>query len=109
MPPARVTRVLDRLAAWRGYLAGLRLDNGPELVSVALAEWAEEHRVALDFIQPGKPTQNSFIERFNRTYREEVILPRFCGHLGKRVTFAGEVIHEQIEKWASCVPSAALG
>lgn len=50
-----------------------RMYYGPELTSVALAGWAEEHGVDLDFIQPGKPTQNSYIERFNRTYREEVL------------------------------------
>ena len=73
-PPApRVIRVLDRIAAWRGYPQRLRMDNGPELVSVAMAEWAEDHDVHPDFIQPGKPTQNSYIERFNRTYREEVL------------------------------------
>ena len=49
------------------------MDNGPELTSVKLAEWAEEHGVDLEFIQPGKPMQNGFIERFNRTYREEVL------------------------------------
>jgi len=49
------------------------MDNGPELTSIRLAEWAEEHEIELDFIQPGKPTQNSFIERFNRSYREEVL------------------------------------
>jgi putative transposase len=49
------------------------MDNGPELTSVKLAEWAETHEVKLDFIQPGKPTQNSFVERFNRTYREELL------------------------------------
>lgn len=53
--------------------AKLHLDNGPELVSVALADWAERRGVALGFIQPGKPTQKSFIEHFNRTYREEVL------------------------------------
>jgi len=38
-----------------------------------MAQWAEEHGTGLDFIPPGKPTQNSYIERFNRTYREEVL------------------------------------
>lgn len=73
LPAARIIRVLDQVAAWRGYPARLRLDNGPEMISLALADWAEGHGVELDFIQPGKPTQNSFIERFNRTYREEVL------------------------------------
>jgi transposase InsO family protein len=52
---------------------------GPELTSVKLAEWAEEHGVELEFIQPGKPMQNGFIERFNRTYREEVLNMYFSG------------------------------
>ncbi len=49
------------------------MDNGLELVSLALAQWAEEHDVQLEFIKPGKPTQNAFIERFNRTYRTEIL------------------------------------
>lgn len=73
LPAQRVIRVLDRIAAWRGYPAKIRMDNGPELTSVLMADWAEAHGVKLEFIQPGKPTQNSFIERFNRTYREEVL------------------------------------
>jgi putative transposase len=73
LPAARVIRVLERVIAWRGYPAKLRMDNGPEFISSALAEWAEEHRIKLDFIEPGTPTQNSFVERFNRTYREEVL------------------------------------
>jgi putative transposase len=73
LPAARVIRVLERLAAWRGYPAKLRLDNGPEFVSVQLADWAERHGVRLEFIQPGKPMQNSYVERFNRTFREEVL------------------------------------
>lgn len=73
LPAQRVIRVLERISAERGYPIMLRLDNGPELISLALTQWAEEHKVRLAFIQPGKPTQNAFIERFNRTYRTEVL------------------------------------
>lgn len=73
LPAPRVIRVLERLVAWRGYPDKLRMDNGPEFISSALAEWAEEHDIELEFIQPGKPTQNSYVERFNRTYRDEIL------------------------------------
>jgi putative transposase len=69
----RTVRVLDRIVANRGYPRKMRMDNGPELVSLTLARWAEEHGVLLEFIKPGKPTQNAFIERFNRTYRTEIL------------------------------------
>lgn len=69
----RVVQALDRVALWRGYPQKLRVDNGPELTSVKLADWAEDHEVKLEFIKPGKPMQNGFIERFNRTYRTEVL------------------------------------
>ena len=69
----RVVRTLDRIAATRGYPLKLRLDNGPEFISLALAEWAAQHGVTLEFIKPGKPMQNGFIERFNRSYREAVL------------------------------------
>ena len=51
----------------------MRMDNGPEFVSAQLAGWAEQHGIDLECIQPGKPTQNSYVERFNRTFREEVL------------------------------------
>jgi putative transposase len=73
LPAARVVRVLDALAAWRGYPQRLRSDNGPEFISNKLDEWAEKNGVLLDFIELGKPAQNAYIERFNRTYREEVL------------------------------------
>lgn len=73
IPAQRVVRVLDRIAAHRGYPLKMRMDNGPELVSLTLAQCAEEHGVALEFIKLGMPTQNAFIERFNRTYRTEIL------------------------------------
>ena len=73
LPSLRVTRVLERIATWRGYPKKMRMDNGPEFISVTLASWAEEHKIELEFIQPGKPTQNSYVERFNRTYRDEIL------------------------------------
>lgn len=73
LPATRVIRVLERIAAWRGYPARLRLDNGPEFIATALAEWAEANGVELAFIEPGRPMQNGFIERFNGSYRRGVL------------------------------------
>ena len=73
LPAPRVIRVLERIIAWRGYPAKLRMDNGPEFISIALADWAEQHGIELEFIKPGTPTQNSYVERFNRTYRDEIL------------------------------------
>jgi len=73
LPALRVIRVLDQIADWHGSPARIRIDNGPEFISGILMSWAQDHGVVLDFIQPGKPAQNAYIERFNRTYREEVL------------------------------------
>lgn len=69
----QVVRTLDMVASWRGYPRELRIDNEPELISHLLASWAEGHQVTLAFIEPGKPAQNGYIERLNRTYREDVL------------------------------------
>ncbi len=69
LPAKRITRVLDRVGMERGYPRQLRMDNGPEFISLTMAEWAEDHAIHLEFIERGKPTQNSFIERFNGTFR----------------------------------------
>lgn len=73
LPSARVVRVLDQVAEERGYPRKLRSDNGPEFIARALEAWAEDNSVELAPIDPGKPTQNGYVERFNRTFREEVL------------------------------------
>ena len=73
LPSRRVLALLDELVALHGAPVALRMDNGPEFLALTVTMWAEAHGIALDFIQPGKPAQNAFIERFNQTYRTEVL------------------------------------
>ena len=69
----RVVRVLDQIKSWRGVPEAIRCDNGPELLSEAFQTWCTDNGVAIWYIQPGKPNQNAYIERFNRTFRGEVL------------------------------------
>ena len=73
LPAERVIRVLEQVVAWRGRPQAIRLDNGPELIAERFMSWCAERGIELRYIQPGKPDQNAFIERFNRTYRTEVL------------------------------------
>lgn len=74
LPGVRVVQVLERLERERGALPQeIILDNGPELTSRALDQWAYEHGVRLRFIDPGKPQQNGFIESFNGKFRDECL------------------------------------
>lgn len=69
----RVTRVLDQVIELCGKPQALRLDNGPEFTSGWFQQWCEQRGIRPLYIQPGKPDQNAFIERFNRSYRNEVL------------------------------------
>jgi len=71
LPSKRVIRALEQVIEWRGKPAALRCDNGPEYISSEMMSWANQHQITLLYIQPGKPTQNAYIERFNRTARHE--------------------------------------
>jgi putative transposase len=73
MGSAVVAKALNRLLIEKGKPAKIRVDNGPEFIAHTLRQWCDGNQVALQFIQPGKPTQNAFIERFNRTYRTVVL------------------------------------
>ena len=69
LPALRVMRVLDQIIEWRGKPDRLRCDNGPEFISLALKQWTDRHDIDLEFIQPGNPQQNAYVERYNRTVR----------------------------------------
>ena len=69
----RVRRVLDRVVAERGLPEAIVMDNGPEFRGRALAAWSEERGVRLEFIQPGKPVQNAYVESFNGRLRDECL------------------------------------
>lgn len=73
LPSARVIGVLDKLLWLFGLPESLRVDNGPEFISGAMDAWAAKHSVKLDFIQPGKPTQNAHVESFNGRFRDECL------------------------------------
>ena len=73
MPSLRVIRVLNRVIAQRGKPANLRSDNGPEFISHLLQQWCEDNAITLQYIQPGKPTQNAYIERKNGSIRRELL------------------------------------
>lgn len=81
LPTGRVIRVLERLKENRGLPHQIRVDNGPEFISSKLIAWCEMNHVTLHHIQPGKPTQNAYIERFNRSFRHEVLDAHLFGSL----------------------------
>src|SRR5712692_9017448 len=87
----RVKRVLERLGSGRGLPAVIQSDNGPEFTGRVLDQWAYERGVKLQFIEPGKPIQNAFIESFNSRLREE------C--LNEQVFVSLDDARSKIERW----------
>jgi putative transposase len=69
LPSERVIRSLDQVIEWRGAPKTIRCDNGPEYISAVTLAWAEQRGIKIDFIQPGNPQQNAYVERYNRTVR----------------------------------------
>ena len=100
----RVVRVLEMLKEFRGLPEAIRLDNGPEFTSKALDEWAYENGVKLDFIDPGKPTQNAYIESFNGKFRDECLNE----HYFKNLEEAREIIEAWRQEYNDYRPHSSL-
>jgi putative transposase len=102
---ARVVRIMDELIEVYGAPRAIRLDNGAELTSYAFTEWAEQHGVELRFIQPGKPNQNAFIERFNKSFRQEVL----DANLFNTLSEVQDLADEWLTDYNECRPHESLG
>jgi putative transposase len=76
-PRERVIRTLKQIISWRAKPQVIRCDDGPENISGTLQNWAREWGIQIEYIQPGKPQQNAYVERFNRTVRYEW-LSQYC-------------------------------
>ena len=73
MPAVYVTQLLDQVIDTQGKPEIIRVDNGPEYISAVFKDWANQKGIFIQYIQPGKPAQNGFIERFNKTYRQDIL------------------------------------
>lgn len=105
LPSARVRRALEQIIEWRGKPAAIRCDNGPEYISQGLIDWANERQITLMYIQPGKPTQNAYIERFNRTVRHEWLEM----HLFESIEHAQYLATEWLWHYNNERPNSAIG
>lgn len=105
LPAGRVIRLLQRLVDVYGKPTKLRCDNGPEFISSVLSEWCEQWGIELYWIQPGKPTQNAYIERFNGTFRRAVLNAYIFANLGQ----VREIVDGWLDDYNTKRPHQALG
>jgi putative transposase len=105
LPGQRVVRVLERLVERHGRPKRITVDNGPEFTGQALDAWAYAHGVELDFIDPGKPMQNAYMESFNGKFRDECLNQHWFLNLGD----ARRIIGAWEEGYNTTRPHSALG
>jgi putative transposase len=104
LPGQRVTRVLDQLVATYGAPKQITIDNGPEFAGRLLDAWAYAHGVTLDFIEPGKPTQNGYLESFNGKFRDECLNV----HWFRSLADARQIIEDWRQSYNTERPHSAL-
>jgi len=105
LPSERVIRALKQIITWRGKPATIRCDNGPENISDGLRRWAEKWGIRMEYIQPGKPQQNAYVERFNRTVRYEWLSQHYWQDLDEVQLYATQWMW----KYNHDRPNMALG
>ena len=105
IPAVRVITFLNQMIDLHGRPQAIRCDNGSELTSQAFTNWCRQQDIELRFIQPGKPDQNAYIERFNRTYREEVL----SAYLFDSLDEVREITADWLGRYNEIRPHDALG
>jgi putative transposase len=100
-----VTRILDQAALFRGYPRAVRTDNGPEFTSRAFIAWTQQHGIEHLLIDPGKPTQNGYIESFNGKFRDECLNE----HWFTTLVEAREIIAEWRRDYNEVRPHSSCG
>lgn len=107
----RVVQLLTELCEVRGRPEMIRVDNGPEFISETFKSWAKSQGILIHYIEPGKPAQNAFIERFNKSYRTEVLDINWFTSLGevRKITKSWRDVynmHRPHESLGGCSPVA---
>ena len=91
MPAEKVINTLEDVIWNNGKPQSIRVDNGPEFIADIFKKWCEGNGIRIKYIQPGKPTQNSFIERFNGSYRKSILDAYLFNNLNQ--------VRELTEEW----------
>jgi putative transposase len=94
LPALRVIRVLEKLKQSRQLPEMIRVDNGPEFISAKLDIWCKENNIKLIFIRPGKPTENAYVERFNGSFRRELLNAYVFRSLAEVRILTGEYVQD---------------
>lgn len=105
LPSSKVITILDILALERGLPQAITVDNGPEYTSKIIQQWSKEKKVHLDYIAPGRPMENGYVESFNGKFREECLNQNWFQNISE----ASIIIEEWREDYNNNRPHSALG
>lgn len=104
MGSQRVVQTLEQVIAQRGKPKKIRVDNGPEFTGHHFTDYCHQNGIEIAYIQPGKPTQNAYIERFNRSYRTEVL----DAYLFRTIQEVKQITYKWVEDYNHIRPHESL-